>query len=539
LRKSTFLLSTLVALLAAVIAYLAWPPKPLIPSFSTPVGKYRQPLPYRIVSFHRGRADKNLILLAHHLGFTGVQFQIEGPNVSGLLDFAQRDAQEHLVDYCHSLGMNVTLWVHELSDLPGPWLPDDPGPVSANNEKLWTYLAGRYEWLLTSVVPTIDGLVLTVVETDVNATDAPLMKRVVATLRQACDAHHKSLTVRTFVWTPDQFDSVMAAVRALPDDSPIMSKIVPQDWQMRGAHAAELGAVGPKQQIVEFDAHGEYFLRDSVANCMVPLLKKQFDYAVSKGADGICVRVDRDDASLLFTPNEVNLWALGMLASGAANSEDQIWSAFLHTRYNDKAAPALRRALDPTGEVVAELLSIGPFTFGDTRLFPPPLPSEDPFDQNWQNWKWDKSYAKTHSDAERGDPSFIEKVAQQKAAAAQSAIQSLADLEAAKPDLPDIEYDILQSKLLSNRLQLAIRTPMALATLHYRAYKFGPAANREAARQACFADLATLRTAATALPTPGDVISYKQRPWRIPDTPDRDATYKWLYDASKLLPQNP
>src|SRR5579862_8758810 len=32
-----------------------------IPYFSIPIGRVRPPMPYRIVSFHRGRADKNLI----------------------------------------------------------------------------------------------------------------------------------------------------------------------------------------------------------------------------------------------------------------------------------------------------------------------------------------------------------------------------------------------------------------------------------------------------------------------------------------------
>ena len=40
---------------------------PPIKKFSVPMGQVREPLKYRIVSFHRGRADKNLILLAKQL----------------------------------------------------------------------------------------------------------------------------------------------------------------------------------------------------------------------------------------------------------------------------------------------------------------------------------------------------------------------------------------------------------------------------------------------------------------------------------------
>jgi hypothetical protein len=46
------------------------------------MGTVRPPLPYRIVSFHRGRADKRLVRLAAELGFNGVQIQIEGSTVA-------------------------------------------------------------------------------------------------------------------------------------------------------------------------------------------------------------------------------------------------------------------------------------------------------------------------------------------------------------------------------------------------------------------------------------------------------------------------
>ena len=82
------------------------------PPIHVELGKVRPAMPYRIVSFHRGRADKQLIRLAAELGFNGVQFQIEGSTVLGIKDFAERDRREGLVDFCHSLGMNVTVWVH-------------------------------------------------------------------------------------------------------------------------------------------------------------------------------------------------------------------------------------------------------------------------------------------------------------------------------------------------------------------------------------------------------------------------------------------
>jgi hypothetical protein len=518
---------------------------PPLKQFSIPVGQVREPLKYRIVSFHRGRADKQLILLAKQLGFNGVQFQIEGSNEDGIADFAARDSREGLIDYCHSLGMQVTVWVHELADLPNPWLPEYLGDPDEKNAKIWEVLDKRYEWILTKAIPKVDGLVLTVVETQVNATSTPLMKKIVEVVDRQCQANGKYLIVRTFVWHPEELASVMGAVRDLPADTVIMSKVVPQDWQMRGDNAAEIGAVGKRPQIVEYDVAGEYFLKGDVANCFTDLLKRQFDYGLSKGVQGICVRVDRDDFNVLYQPQEVNLWALGFLAGGASNDLDDIWNKWATYRYGAGAAPGVIKALKPTGSVVAELLSIGPFTDGDTRAFPA-MPDDYVFDTNWQNWRWNGAYQRAYEAAEAGDPAFIAQVDTQKRAAMEVSKRCLADLDAAAAMLDPLEYSILHTKLLTNDFQLRFRTPMALATLHFRAWR--NARNDQESSNALAAyrrDLAEVRKMADELSTYYPVgggkgprqVQYLGRRWTL-DVPlgvNRDLLYKWAYDAERLL----
>lgn len=487
-----------------------------IPYFTTPLGVVRAPLPYRIVSFHRGRADKRLIQLAAQLGFNGVQFQIEGSNVEGIQEFADRDRLEHLVDFCHARGMQVTVWVHELSDLPSLFSDDYLGPIRVDNEALWKAIDQRYEWILGTAVPNVDGLVLTTVETQVNATYTPVMLKLVKLLDDKCRQHGKTLTVRTFVWYPDELEDVMATIRQMPADIPVMSKAVPQDWQMRGGHAAEIGAVGDRPQIIEWDVEGEYFLHNAVANCMVDRLKEQFDYGLKKNVQGICVRVDRADDNVLFEPSEVNLWALGLLAAGTTDSTDEIWarwSKFRYGDYGDRAAAAVVEALKPTGKVVEELLSIGPFTFGDTRYFPYTnyrlsksplwLPDDAYFNFNWQMWRWDPAFEAQHKQATIGDPAFVNEVARQKAAALKVADECLQKLEAARGLLPKREFDILHTRLMSNKVQLQFRTPMALAALHIRQYVAARELNQPAAaRQALLAynqDLTDLKRIAQDL----------------------------------------
>ena len=128
--------------------------------------------------------------------------------------------------------MKVTVWVHELSDLPDEYSPDYLGPVTVDNQELWDVIDDRYEWILGQALPQVDGLVLTVVETQFNATEAEIMHKLVTLIDQKCRKYGKQLTVRTFVWKPDELEGVMTPIQTLPDDIVVMSKIVPQDWQI-------------------------------------------------------------------------------------------------------------------------------------------------------------------------------------------------------------------------------------------------------------------------------------------------------------------
>ena len=500
------------------------------------MGAVRSPLEYRIVSFHRGRADKQLIRLAADLGFNGVQFQIEGSTVDGIKDFAQRDAREHLVDFCHSLGMKVTIWVHEMSDLPSPWMPEWLGPVRTDNPALWAKLDDRYEKMLRDTIPNVDGLCLTVVETQVRATDTDVMLKLVDLLQSKCAKYNKTLMVRTFVWYPTEFAHVMAAVNQLPKDMVVMSKCVPQDWNLRGAFASEIGAVGGRPQIVEYDVAGEYFRRNFVANCMPASLKNYFNQEMKQNISGICVRVDRDDDNVLEQPNEVNLWTLGMLADGATDDLDEIWNAWATNRFGAAAAPGVIAALKPTGDVVAEMLSIGPFSFGDTRQFPC-LGDEDVFGQLHQNWWWDEKYVPIHDKAEVGDREFTNQLAIAKQNALKSADECLSSLEDVKDALAPEDYEILKTRLLTNKVQLQFRAPMALAVMHYRRLvNAASAAERDEMDEAMQQDIAQIRAAAAPKYEAAKQIQWLDRTWNVgvPDDVPREQIFAWAYSMDML-----
>ena len=183
-----------------------------------------------------------------------------------------------------------------------------------------------------------------------------------------------------------------------------------------------------------------------------------------------------------------------------------------------------------------ELVSVGPFTFGDTRRYPP-LPDEDLLNQNWQNWQWDSAYVDAYHKAENGDAGFIADVRKQKAVAAGVADECLKNLESAREGLPPVEYAILHTKLLTNKVQLALRTPMVMAALEWRAAQH---ADDESIKQARLdemkADADAVRTVVMPLVQRPEAVDYLGRQWLVgvPEGVDRNAFMYWAWETELL-----
>ncbi len=444
-----------------------------------PAGAATEPAPMfadRVVSFHGG-PRKDIIELAAKLGFNEAQFQLELGNVALLKGFAKREEKEGYVKFCHDHGMKVSLWIHELEDLP-----KDIGPITLENEALWKLLDERYAWVLGKLLPDIDKLVLTVVESKIRITDAALMRKLVEVINGQCRKHKKELVVRTFVWHPEEYAGVMAAVKGLPEDISVMTKIVPQDWQMRGIFDAALGAVGDRKQLAEFDLFGEYFKKEKLANCFPGLLEKQMRYAATKGVDGVCARVDRAPGRAMDNPQEANMWVMGMLASGKAKTAEEAMRAWAHKTFGDAAGDEMAALLSETGDVVAEALSVDTFTFGDGRNPPParidPKKADEKkanaFHSNWSNFRWDPAYRPAYEAARDGAESTIaaeDAGTRKSVAAAQDALDRLNTL---KPKLTPEAYEFYRGKLETNLLFAQTMGEMQLAYLKRRHIELNP-----------------------------------------------------------------
>jgi hypothetical protein len=178
--------------------------------------------------------------------------------------------------------------------------------------------------------------------------------------------------------------------------------------------------------------------------------------------------VDRGRQSVLHQPSEVNLWALGLLASGQVRTVDEIWNTWAVRRYGSAAGPAVIPALIHSTDVVQEALYIDRFSFFDPRLPLGPAGEKDPFQHNANPQYWSQECKPRHDRLVAGDPAEIIRVESDKLAASHMADDAIAALEQARPLLKSSDYAQLRRGLLANQVQLLWRSEMHRAYLRHR-----------------------------------------------------------------------
>lgn len=464
---------------------------------------------HRAISFHHHQVDFELVATAKKLGFNTVELQTEGGTLIPLKKLRQYADEERLFPKLDSLGMQTSLWVHELEDYQEEW-----GEVAVGNDRLWQAIAEKYDYILEDLLPEIDHLVLTIVESEKRVTESEVLKKLIETIHSAASKAQKILMVRTFVWDPYEMERVAKILSDLPKDVIIHTKYVPQDWHLRSVHHPLLGKVGDHKQLVELDLAGEYFKLRYVANCFTEELADRFKHWQSQGINGIVVRVNRltrtSHNSIHGELMEANLWALGYWMMG--KDEDSAWRDYIRHRFGAQVnVDSLKMALKPTGKVVAEALCVGRETFGDTRqavpayltmnpeiMFPkeakdsrymtyykkmannnpPPLDDwtaayeneEDyffrsPFFRNWSVWIWDSTYRADYHKIRKGHPAVIEEKERSYQSYLDTINHSLEIIDALQQNLKKADYIFIRWKLEETKFLLQSMCEMQLAWL--------------------------------------------------------------------------
>ena len=330
---------------------------------------------YRSVSFHI-EPDSQMIQRAAQLGFNDVCIQTEGNTRKRLQQIRELEKEKGYMAYAKSLGMTTSLWMREISNYD-----EALGPVSIKNDTFWSKTASKYDHYFIELVPEVDYVVFTVVESQFNIADnKAILNKMIALVNDKCKEYGKKLILRTFVHHPNELDTLEKQLSSLPEDVAIMSKYVESDWNLRGPHHRLIGKVGGRDQIIELDIVGEYFRVTYVPNCFTDNLASRFNYWKDQGIDGISVRVTREPRpgawweplifphSIYAEPNEVNLWALGYLATGKKNAVDKAWEDFVKFYFGENHTNKIINILRPQGNILSAALNVGTSPFGCLRL---------------------------------------------------------------------------------------------------------------------------------------------------------------------------
>ncbi len=303
-------------------------------------------------------AGMNRIQLSHHIVMDAEEL------------WTGRDSEKRLelvrkcVALAHQHGLAVDMWTHELSGVPAEFRDRRRVRLSP---QLWRWLDAKYERLF-SLVPALDGLVLTFAETDhriyldsdvvSDATPVARFVTMIDILSAVCARHHKQLIVRDFIYEPHETQWIGEALSAVArqlkgrDNIAVMTKCVPHDWHPFFPYNPLLGRVGGLPQMVEIDLGQEFTGKSQILHCEVDYVERALAHARACGVVGAVARVERYQFHALDTPNDVNVYAFNRLLVDASAIPDDLWREWATARYGGKAAPhviaALRRSCDIT-----------------------------------------------------------------------------------------------------------------------------------------------------------------------------------------------
>ncbi|MCJ7447669.1 MAG: hypothetical protein MUO72_08250 [Bacteroidales bacterium] len=238
---------------------------------------------------------------------------------------------------------------------------DDIETINLDNPAFWEWFKQDYRDML-KLVPGVDGLVLTFIETGARAenqyseelkTGSEKLAAVVdAVAGVICDELGKKLYIRTFAYTDAEYKNTIGCIDHIKSNKIIlMMKETPHDFFLTHPNDKYAGTIN-RPTIMEFDACNEFNGQGVIANTWPEyILKRWSDLIRRPNIIGYVARTDRyGDTRLVGTPNEILLYALKRYTEDQTVTADKIYYEFISEKYGYKAVrflkPAFMKAFD-------------------------------------------------------------------------------------------------------------------------------------------------------------------------------------------------
>ncbi len=415
-------------------------------------------VPYRAWQFHKldtayvagamklaAKYDVNTVVFSH--GMIGATSQ--------LFDGTDRGARlRELARQARGLGLRSWIWVHELDNVPKPFLQGKA--VQMDRPGFGEWLTARYEELFKTY-PEFDGVMLTFHETQYKIFDNRQVQsslgmperfaRMINLIDAVCRRHKKDFIVRSFLYEPEQMQWFKDGYRKTGAHVMVLTKCEPHDWDPYYPHDPLIGAFPDRKQIIEFDGSSEFTGKNRIPYASPGYFEHRWRYDLKQpGVVGYNVRLDHAGYDALYTPNEINIYTLYRLTADPKITGERIWKEWTLLRYGAGAAPKVEAVLRPSFEAVNKAFFPLQFWITDhSRLPKMDYAVGHISSRTMAKWYPDKpEYKVLEEKLQHPDPALVDRIVKEKEEAIALARKSMAALAAARPYMKPEQYEDLR-----------------------------------------------------------------------------------------------
>lgn len=305
--------------------------------------------------------DINHIQLSHELVHNLMEVKNESvcANVNRLTDLAHQEGISEVFVWDHSF--------YNLKYYPDEFKTGSGGMLDLDNPAFWEWFKNDYREML-DLVPDIDGLILTFIETGAHAekqfsvkmkTNAEKLAAVVNAVSDVVvNERKKKLYIRTFAYSLEEYDNILGCLSHLNSNEVVlMMKETPHDFFLTHPNDPYVGKIN-RPTIVEFDTGNEFSGQGVIANTWVEYVMKRWkDFISRPNVTGYVARTDRyGTTKSVGTPNEILLYTLKRTTENPNISVDQVYDEYIVSRYGKEPSTYIKSAFTKAYDIVTSSL---------------------------------------------------------------------------------------------------------------------------------------------------------------------------------------
>jgi hypothetical protein len=424
----------------------------------------------------------------------------------------------------------VVVWDHALyykDYYPARFRTGPDSTINLDNPAFWTWFKDDYREML-ALLPEIDGLVLTFIETGARAEDqyseqlSTPAQKLAAVLNAVAEVvvEEKGLKLyaRTFAYNDAEYENIINCLQHVDNqDIVLMMKETPHDFFIPHPNNPLIGKID-RPTLVEFDLGNEFNGQGIIANTFPEVAYARWkDFRNRENVIGYVARVDRYGTTRsIGRPSEILPFTLNILLKEPDISVDEIYTRFITERYGKAALPEVKQAFELSREIImSTFYTLGLNTADHSRLN---FHRRSHYTRhNSGRWLEDKTVFIGHGvekelhwfkditnhlspakfkapdfddnpielaevyennwleQGERMNEEYLGHVVTEKAHGVELAQKALQHIEAAKPHLQEADYEDLYETFYRTLLTARIRSATAKIFFGYRIYARGTA----------------------------------------------------------------